>query len=335
MTDDLKIKDKKLLISLFLNSRKSNRQLAKDINLSKETISSKISILEQKEYIKSFSLKTNYAKLRYKEINLYIRLRNASPKIIEDMTEYFINHKNSTWVGKSFGRYDFKIALILKNIDKIHSIIAKIHEKFTKEIEDINYLYVMDKFKASSKLFLENMFGKELLLSSTTFENINSNIKNNEIINLDQIDKDLLYYFSQNPKQPYANLTEKLNLTAEAIKYRISRLEKQGIITGYSIVLNGNAFDKIWAVAFLNINPKKIEKFKDYLKKQDFLSNYVETIGNWNFAVQFFANNIKELNEHLNIIRYKFSEDIQNFDFIILFDKNVYKFPRLPECIME
>jgi DNA-binding Lrp family transcriptional regulator len=328
----LKLKDSKLLISLFEDSRNSNRQIAKDVGVAKETVASRIEYFEEIGVIKSFSLKTNYDKLGYKEFNLYLRLKNTSKDSLDNIIEYLENHRNTTWIGKTFGRYDLRVSVIVKDHDEIHKIISEFNKEFGKNINFIDYLFVIDKFKASANLFLENIFGEDVI-KQYSFSNLKKDEPKTDLETLDNIDKQIIYDLSQNPKQTYAKIAIDTGLTAEAIKYRVKRLENNRYITGNSIVIDGNKFGKIWCSVLLNINSGKMDEFKEFLKKRNFLSNYAETIGNWNFTANFFANNIEELYESLNIVRNKFSEDINNFEFLIIFD--FYKFPKLPSCVKD
>nr|MDA3855583.1 Lrp/AsnC family transcriptional regulator [Candidatus Woesearchaeota archaeon] len=251
---------------------------------------------------------------------------------LNQIIKYLENHKNTTWIGKTFGRYDLRISIIVKTHEEVHKIISEYNKEFGKNIAFIDYLYVIDKFKAPANLFLENIFDKNVV-REYSFNNLKENDTKKDLEKLDQIDKQIIYELSQNPKETYAKIAIDTKLTAEAIKYRVKRLENNRYITGNSIVIDGNKFGKIWCSVLLNINSGKMNEFKKFLKEQAFLSNYAETIGNWNFTANFFANSIEELYESLNIVRNKFSEDINNFEFLIIFD--FYKFPKLPSCILE
>lgn len=337
----LKENDKKLLISLFYDSSKSNKQLAQKISVTKETVATRIKYLENNNLIKSFSLKINYELLGFEEFNLFLRLKNIDDKNLNDLILFLANHNNVTWVGKSFGKYDLKIALILKkNSKQINNIICEITSKFYYIIDLIDYLYVIDKFKASSDLFLQNLLDmnkKEFLIQNTNkivkkHKKISTK-KNIISLNIDNKDKKIIYLVGQKPKITYVELGSELGFTAEGIKYKIRKLISNDIIKGYSIVFDGNKFNKVWCLVLLNINPNSINDFKFYLQRQIFLSNYVETMGIWNFNITFFAKNIEELYKSLNQIRNKFSLQIRNFEFLIFFD--FYKYPQIPKCILE
>lgn len=326
--------DKKILYYLFHNSRIHKNKLSSEFKISKETISKKISILEKEDYIKSFSLKVNYNLFGFEEINVFIRLSQNNEKIFSEMIEYLINHSNSTWVGKSFGKYDLKVAFLIKDNSQINNIISDLNLKFGKFIKNLDYLLIIDKFKASEDLFLQNLLDIKLdnsfnLNKKDVFNNI---IENKEFTPL-QIDRELIFHFGQNPNCSYVDLSKKINLTPEGIKYKVKQMENLGVINGYSIVINGNKLNKIWCLVLLNIESKMIEEFKYFLKKQTYLSNYVQTIGIWNFNITFFANNIEDLYKNLNHIRNKFSSEIINFDILLIFD--IYKYPKVPKCVLN
>lgn len=321
---DLKLKDKKLFLELFQNSKQSNRQIAKKIGISKETVSNRINFFKENNYIKDFSCKINYNKLGFQEYNLFVRLKNISENKINSIINYLENYKNTIWIGKAFGKYDFKISIITKK-ENINEIIGEISQKFSSQIDTIDYLFVTDKYKANSSSFLQN------LIQIKPEKKIKKKFKNSKY-NIEIIDKKIIYELSQNPKESIIQISSKLNLTTDIVKYRIKKLEENNIITGYSIVFNGNKFNKIWCLILFNFDIENLENFKNYLKKQELLSSYTETLGVWNFNVTFFANNIEELYSNLNKIRNKFSQNIKNFEILIFFE--FYKYPKVPKCIL-
>jgi len=327
---ELKKTDLSILSSLIENSRKSNRDIAKEVKISKETVAIRINHLIENGYIKSFSLKIDYETLGFNEFNLFIKFKKITNEIVNDLIFFLEKNENVTWIGKCFGKYDLKIALIFKNMIDINSLINLISSRFGKNIELIDSIYILDKYKAS----VDNFFSNQNEIKKNSIVKTKLIAKNSEAKHiLDKIDKKIIYELGQNPKKSYVELSYLTNLTAEGVKLRVKKLEKQNVILGSSIVLNGNKFGKIWCLILLNINVEKNDSFKKYLQNQKFLSSYSQSLGYWNFNVTFFASNIEELYLELNEIRNIFAENIRNFDFLIFFD--IYKFPKIPKCILE
>lgn len=329
---EIKKKDIFLLTELFEDSSQSNRQIAKKIGISKETVSSRIQFLIKNEIIRGFSLKINYPLLKFENFDILIRVKNSDIKKIQEFMKFLYEHDNSVWIGRAFGKYDIKVTMYLKKIDEINLIIKEISDKFGENIDQIDSLYITSRFKPKFNLFLENLFEQKISRNNKKVKKVNSDNNNNKII-LDPLNKKILYQLGQGKKKRLVDIAINLNITAEAVKYRIKRLEELNIITGHSITINGNKLGKIWCLVLMNIEPEKISIFKSYIQEQKFLSNYGESIGIFNIYVQFFANSIEKLYEDLNSIRSHFYKDIRNFEIMIFFEE--IKYPKVPKCILE
>ncbi len=140
-------------------------------------------MFEKESYIKSFSLRVNYELLGFEEFNLFLRLKNMDSKKFEEFIQYLKEHKNITWIGESFGKYDLKVSIITKNTKDMNNIINQISNKYSQFIDLIDYLIIIDKFKASTNLFLQNLFEKDIKLD------LKHKTKEIKKIELDKIEK--------------------------------------------------------------------------------------------------------------------------------------------------
>ena len=321
-------KDKLILKELFLNSRQSNREISRKTNISKETVSKKISQFLEIGIIRNYSIGINYSKLGFIEYNLFFKLKKLDENSYRKIINYLVENKNTIWIGKSFGKYDLKVAIIFKNQEELNNFISNIFNKFNEFVDSIDSLYIIEKYKVSKEIFLNNI----LDLNKNIIKN-KKKIKKNYLNKIDTFDKLLLFDLSHNPKISLVELAIRYSQTAEGIKYRISNLEKNDYIINNSIVFDGNKLNKIWCLVLLSINEQDLDKFKDYLKLDSNLSSYVQTIGIWNLNVTFFAKDIESLYYTLNKFRTQFSDSIRNFEYMIFFD--FYKFPKAPKCILD
>ena len=84
----------------------------------------------------------------------------------------------------------------------------------------------------------------------------------------DQIDRRLLALLQANARESVATLARKLGVARTTVQERISRLQKNGTIQGYSIVLQRDPFDQYAdAVAFIATSPKKQKAVSDLLQR--------------------------------------------------------------------
>ncbi len=75
---------------------------------------------------------------------------------------------------------------------------------------------------------------------------------------LDRVDAKLLDLFKSNAREPTASLARKLNLSRSAIQDRMSRLERDQIIAGYTIRSGEEApKDRLQAIVRFTVDPKR------------------------------------------------------------------------------
>ncbi|MCB9370732.1 AsnC family transcriptional regulator [Candidatus Woesearchaeota archaeon] len=327
----LRQKDIALLLALYENSRKSNRQLAKSLGISKETIGKKIEEFSTEKLIRGFSLGINYAKLGFHEYHILIRFSYIDTEQIEKLISFLERHPNTNWIGKSFGRYDLKVNVMVQNPVQITKIIRDISSQVSI-IEEIDSLYTVEKIKAAPQKYLQNLFSDKIEVKS--FEKTPKKTKKEEKMVLDANDKNLLYVLGNNPRGTYAAISQACNLSPESLRYRIKRLEEMELITGYSIVFNANHFNKIWCLAFFTVEPAKLPKLKEKILEKNNVTTFFETLGKWNMTINFSASTIQELEQTMSELRAEFSKSIRSFDFSIFFE-DIYKYPRPPEAIKK
>lgn len=83
-------------------------------------------------------------------------------------------------------------------------------------------------------------------------------------MNLDEIDKNLLKLLQTDSKKTTKELSSKLNLSVTAVYERVKKLEREGIIEKYVVLLNRKKIEKGFVV-FCHI--KLIQHTKEFLTK--------------------------------------------------------------------
>jgi DNA-binding Lrp family transcriptional regulator len=74
---------------------------------------------------------------------------------------------------------------------------------------------------------------------------------------LDRIDRELLALLKANAREPVASLARKLELSRSAIQDRIGRLEREGVIAGYTVRLGSELpGNRLQAIVRFTMDPK-------------------------------------------------------------------------------
>ena len=63
---------------------------------------------------------------------------------------------------------------------------------------------------------------------------------------MDDLDHKIVQLLSENARMPVKDIAQKVSLTSPAVSSRIHRLEQEGIIGGYTVVLRNPSAPPVW-----------------------------------------------------------------------------------------
>lgn len=113
-------------------------------------------------------------------------------------------------------------------------------------------------------------------------------------LEIDEIDRKIIELLQDNSRITVADIAREINeLTENAIRYRIDKLNSEGYISDYTIRLNPKKFGKNIIVIFsLNVLPQDINESLDHLKSMDYITEIYLTAGDFSIiAIGYFDDN--------------------------------------------
>ncbi len=121
------------------------------------------------------------------------------------------------------------------------------------------------------------------------------------LMEIDEINKKILNIIQENDKISYQELSEQLNLAASTIHNRVKNMEKDGIITQYSAVVDPYkvGFGSI-AVIGLTVDIHKMNEIAEKLCSFDEIHMVGITSGDHDIVIQTLAENDKKLWKFIN-----------------------------------
>lgn len=113
--------------------------------------------------------------------------------------------------------------------------------------------------------------------------------------------KDIIRILQQNARISDAALGEMLGISAEEAAARIEKLEKDGVIKGYSVIVDDDLYDKsiVYATIELKVTPQRDCGFDD-IAKTIMMYDEVESVslmssGAYDLAVEVKGDNLKDV----------------------------------------
>lgn len=94
---------------------------------------------------------------------------------------------------------------------------------------------------------------------------------------MDRLDTEIIKLLSKNARMPLKQIAEAVSLTSPAVKSRIERLEKDGMIEGYALNLNTKAAGfSVTAFVSISVESAVKDRFMEYIRS---CSNVLECYG--------------------------------------------------------
>jgi len=120
---------------------------------------------------------------------------------------------------------------------------------------------------------------------------------------LDEKDKMIINVLLENARTPITEIARKLGITDVAVKKRIEKLEKEGIILGYTVKVNPAklGYQSI-AIVGLDTEPEHLLKVIDTLRKKEYVKYLALTTGDHMLIAEVWAKDSDDLTAKLKDI---------------------------------
>ena len=145
---------------------------------------------------------------------------------------------------------------------------------------------------------------------------------------LDKINQKILYELDKNCRISDNQLAKKVKRSREAVRNRILKLQKDGIIQGFITSINPSKFGYMFFKMYFQLSniPTERKKFYEYFKKLPGLYWFGGNDGVWDLHATIYAKNVKEFNKLKNKIYTDFKHLIIKRDIGTLV--NVRQYPK-------
>lgn len=165
------------------------------------------------------------------------------------------------------------------------------------------------------------------------------------MVKIDKKDKKLLYYLSINARSSDSQLSKKLRLSKNAVKYRINRLVNNDIITKFATTINLGSIGYTTFTMLLKFN-QDIYKDKStltHLKNHAYIGWAITLSGTWDVLVEIVSKDFNHFHQLVRQLITHYGSQLNTFQVLFSFDtlrvehlvSDFYKETKLPEIPSE
>ncbi|MFZ5955454.1 MAG: winged helix-turn-helix transcriptional regulator [Nanoarchaeota archaeon] len=278
--------DLKIIQLLLINSRISLKNLSIILKRSKEAIRLRIKSLEKKGIITGYPCIIDFDKVDVQRYFFKISLKGT---LIEKQN--FISSLKRFNELIVFAEVSNEIHLIVfvKSKGMLDSFITKIF--LNKMISHLEYSKVL-KFHYSPPILFEFEKDKEFKRILSKFSLKPSKGKD---INVDVTDLKILKILSEHSNIKLSDLSEKLKIPRDTLKYRINRLLETGIIKSFYIYVELHKLGYTTYIMQIAVsNRTKLDEIINYLQNHSLTNGVTELDNVCNLFTAFYVKDSKE-----------------------------------------
>lgn len=304
--------DKKILDQLDQNCRKSFAHIARNVRSSKAVVLYRVKRLERQGIIKKYLLSLNLGKLGFSTYKLYFKLWNYDEEAKKEWTNYLLGSPSVIHVIKTDGAFDFSIVIAVKGVTELDDFISELKNKFSRIIRDYRLSIIV-----STKIF-----GRAKLLLGKVEQNPKIEVFSApaEKFELDEKDRSILFFLSEDASQPILSLAKKTGLSVDIVKYRMKKLLKEGIINSFRILFDTNRLGYYHYVFLMNVKkstPSDVKKLITWAQLSKNIIYITKRVGFWDYEIHVALKNIDEYEFFSSDFEKEFSEIISSYETLI------------------
>jgi len=221
-------KDFRILFELDGNSRQSIHDLAKKTKVSRDVVAYRMKQLEKKEIIQKYITIIDFSKLGYQILRTYIKLKNTSPDIEQQIIDFFLHQKSLFTIYRIDGKYDLAIGFLMKDL-RSYSLLW---DEFLRQFK--MYVLISD-----FNPFLNYIHYRRNYLVEKKYQDHTALLTgSSDLYPYDQKDLELLDLLKEDARISLLDIAKKLQMTAAGVKYKLRNLEKNNVIVAYKLLLD-------------------------------------------------------------------------------------------------
>ncbi len=303
---ELDEKDRQILYLLDVDGRLSYSHLARKVKLSKQVVKYRIERLEKEGIVKGYFTMIDTSRLGYTTFRAYIKWRNVTPATKATILTY-LKDQSSIWAVVSLaGKWDIALGISVKDIYEFYSVWEETLKKYLPHISDY-------KICIYSPIY---HYPKSYLTSYADDSSVRI-LGGREKASYDEKDEQILNQMSHNARISLLELSQRVQLTAESVSYRIKLLEKKGIIQGYRAMIDVSKLGYEFYKAEIRLSSyDKIDSIIYFCQQHPNIYQVDKTIGGETLEIEFHVKSLKHMLSIIDELEKTFPGVIERFDYI-------------------
>ncbi|MCB9362923.1 Lrp/AsnC family transcriptional regulator [Candidatus Woesearchaeota archaeon] len=299
--------DRKILSLLESNARMAVSDMSRKGKISRSVVEYRLHKLLSEKVVRGYYALLDPSKFGYTVWKVWLTLRSHK----EQMYRWFGQAPEIWWFSKCTGSYDVVLCVLAKTPHQFHEFLSRLQNTFPEHISD-SAILINVSFEYHTRGYL---LGTRSKMIGTSFQQAPKDTE------LSKHDIELLKEVSEDSRQQYAQLCQKLDRHIKTIQHRLKELIKQGIIVYYrpSIDMTKVGYEFYKVLVYLhNPGSEEMPSIYEFLRKNGHVVAVISCVGPWQLELEIEIDTYRNLCTLLTELRDEFPKTIKNFDTLLV-----------------
>lgn len=315
--------DRKILYELGKDARQSYSALGTKVRSSKEVVQYRVSNLLRQGVIFRLLPIIDTSRIGYGLNKVFIKLQNASEKRRAQLIASLLLDNRVIWLVECDGAFD--IAFM---------IFAKTHQELDRAIRELcgPYSYFINRKELSTNVAGEYFERRYLIDAVSTLQKKVSYGNEAEGAALSAQDRKILELLAGDARLQSTQLAKTLPIKSDAVRQHLRRMEEQGIITSYSLILDNASIGQIQYKVLIeleDLSESVLQGIRQFCIQTPRIVYMIKALGRWDVEIDIEASCAQEYRDIMSDFSKTFPGKIKMYESLIIYKIHEYRY--IPE----
>lgn len=314
-------KDREILCALSLNGRISVSKLARQVNLSKQVVSYRLRMMEDKQVIRRYYSITNIYELGKIHYRVFIKYRDMNSAAEKELCDYLVQHLEVAWVLLLDGDFDLFFVVWADDIVQFERVYDEIMGRFGAYFGE-KYFSIATRIEYLPYRFISPKDDELCRFRSVVCGGGMAHHR------LDELEKKVLLALNHEGRINYTELAKTCGASQQVVKNKIKSLEERGILIGYNVKIDHSLLGYTYRKVLLKLNDTSrspLEELSTYLRERVSVIYLLKTIGTYDFEFELMTRTGEEFYGLLRELRQDFAGNIREYSVVTMNDEPKYE----------
>ena len=315
--------DRKVLFELDKNARQPYRELAKKVGASEDMVRYRVKRLVDNDVIQVFNTVLQSAKLGFAYHKLWLKLHNVNERRVGRIINYLVYHSSVVWVSRMYGAFDIGVTVKVHRIHELGMLMEDLLAQFSANINNRVFAVNLIGEYLTRDYFVRDCRRKPKVSSYSVYL---------DPVKLTDTEEQILHELAKNARTSATEIAEVCSVSTDTVLSKIRRLEKEGVISRYNLVLNHEALGRLFYKVMINANhisPERQQEFLDHCRRKANIAFMVNTLGQWDYEFDVEVATVAEHRELMMDLTKNFSDVIRDYQSVSI--SKIHKYNLFPQ----